>query len=165
MQRINIPYLSLDWLVMGFTNGIPEYGIHDKLFPHEIADRLWDFLCAMCESMLWSGADCIIEGEAILPHLINPLLEDHPDDIKICFMGYTDVDVDEKVRTIKTYGGGPGDWLVDESDEYVYDHVKNMIAHSLLVREGCGRYGLRYFDTSDDFLDTIDRVVDYLIND
>ncbi|NHF57860.1 hypothetical protein FK220_000805 [Flavobacteriaceae bacterium TP-CH-4] len=32
-----VSYLLLDWLVMGFTNGIPEYGIHDRLFPDEIA--------------------------------------------------------------------------------------------------------------------------------
>ena len=71
MQQINIPYLSLDWLVMGFTNGIPEYGIHDKLWPDEIAEKMWDYLEAMLESMIWSGADVIIEGEDILPAMIN----------------------------------------------------------------------------------------------
>jgi hypothetical protein len=26
MKQCEIPYVSLDWLVMGFSNGIPEYG-------------------------------------------------------------------------------------------------------------------------------------------
>ena len=67
MQKRGIPYLSLDWLVMGFTNGIPEYGIHDKLWPDEIAERLWDYLKAMLESIIWSESDIVIEGEALLP--------------------------------------------------------------------------------------------------
>ncbi len=37
VKQYGIPYVSLDWLVMGFTNGIPEYGIHDKLWPNEIS--------------------------------------------------------------------------------------------------------------------------------
>jgi hypothetical protein len=52
LQQAKTPYISLDWLVMGFTNGIPKYGIHDKLFPNEIAVKFWSFLEAMCENMI-----------------------------------------------------------------------------------------------------------------
>ena len=83
MQQLNIPYLSLDWLIMGFTNGIPEFGIHDKLWPNEIAEKFWDFLKAMLENMVWSEVDYIIEGEAILPELIHEFLKKYPDNFKI----------------------------------------------------------------------------------
>ena len=62
LKQQQIPYVSLDWLVMGFTNGIPEYGIHDRLLPNEIAERLWSFLKAMCESMLWLEGDYVIDN-------------------------------------------------------------------------------------------------------
>ena len=29
--------MSVDAIMMGFTNGIPEYGIQDRLWPDEIA--------------------------------------------------------------------------------------------------------------------------------
>ncbi len=132
-----ISYLSLDWLVMGFTNGIPEYGIHDKLFPDEIAERSWSFLKAMLESMIYVEVDCIIEGEAILPELIVELKEKYPDKLRICFVGYTDVTVDEKVKDIKEISCGKSDWLSDKSDEYIIDHVKNMIAHSIKIKKSC----------------------------
>ncbi|HSR87914.1 MAG TPA: hypothetical protein VLL07_03085 [Pontiella sp.] len=80
--------------MMGFTNGMPECGIHDLLFPDEIARKLWRFLEAMCESILWQETDCVIEGEAILPELVSELLNKHPDKIRICFLGYTDIDTD-----------------------------------------------------------------------
>ena len=82
--------------MMGFTNGIPEYGIHDKLFPDEIAQRLWSFLKAMLESMIYVETDCVIEGEAMLPELIIELAKKNPHKLKICFLGYTDVSIDEK---------------------------------------------------------------------
>ena len=130
LKQRQIPYMSLDCLVMGFTNGIPEYGIHVKLFPDKIAEKIWSFLKAMCESMLWLDVDYVIEGEAILPELVRELLDDYPDKIKICFVGYTDIDIDEKLREIKTYSDDMGDWLLKEPDEHIYSHIKNMVTHS-----------------------------------
>ena len=45
---------------MGFTYGIPEYGLHHMLFPDEIAERLWSFLRPMCENIMSSEDDFII---------------------------------------------------------------------------------------------------------
>ena len=158
-----ISYFSLDWLVMGFTNGIPEYGIHDMLFPDEIAERSWSFLKAMFESMIWSEIDYIIEGEAILPELIIELMKKYPDKLKICFVGYTDVDLEKKVKDVKDFSCGEIDWLSDKSDEYIMDHVKNMIAHSIKIKKSCKENSLKYFDTSENFMDTIEHAVEYLL--
>lgn len=158
----NISYLSLDWLVMGFTNGLPSYGIHDKLFPEEIAKRIWPFLKAMLESMLYSEVNYIIEGEAILPELIVELLEKYPKQLKICFLGFMEVPVEKKVQAIKKYSLVTKDWLSDKSDEYIIDHVQNMIAHSILIKNSCKENGLIYFDTSNNFVATIEKAIQYL---
>jgi hypothetical protein len=163
MAQENLPYLSLDWLIMGFTNGVPEYGIHDKLFPDEIAKRFWSFFRAMCVSMIWTGDDCVIEGEAILPELIDELLKEFPDQIRIVFVGYTDVDIDQKVRDVKRFSEGENDWLTKESDEYIIDHIGNMVAHSIKIKEGCETYKLPYFDTSENFSGAIDEAMSCLL--
>ena len=160
----SISYFSLDWLVMGFTNGIPEYGIHDLLFPDDIAKRSWSFLKAMLESMLWSEVDYIIEGEAMLPELVIELLQKHPSKIKICFVGYTNINVNEKFKQIKKYSIGEKDWLLDKSDTYIIDHINNMVAHSKKIKKSCSENGLKYFDTSKDFLGTINRTITYLLS-
>lgn len=157
-----ISYLSLDWLVMGFTNGMPEYGIHDKLFPHEIAERAWSFFKAMLESMIYVEADCVVEGEAILPGLIVELREKYPDKLKICFIGYTEVSVEEKVKYIKNNSSGKNDWLTVNSDDYIMDHVNNMIAHSKNIKNSCQENNIKYFDTSKDFLSVIEEAIGYL---
>lgn len=157
-----ISYFSLDWLVMGFTNGLREYGIHDKLFPDEIAEKSWSFLKAMLESMIWSEVDYIIEGEAILPELIIELLKKHPNQLKICFVGYTDVNINEKVKNVKGFSDKKKDWLSDKSDAYIIDHVKNMVAHSIKIKKSCNENNIVYFDTSSNFLDTLKEAITYL---
>jgi 2-phosphoglycerate kinase len=162
MKQYEIPYLSLDWLVMGFTNGIPEYGINDKLWPNEIAEKFWDFLNAMCENMIWAETDYIIEGEAILPKLINVLLKKYPDKIKICFVGYTNVKMSKKLKDVYHYSNGKNDWLTNESKEYVESHIGNMIEYSKMIKKTCEEYEIKYFDTSENFSQTIDNVIKYL---
>ena len=160
-----IPYLSLDWLMMGFNDGIPEYGIHHLLWPNEIAEKMWPFLQGMIDSMLVDGMDYVIEGEAMLPQLVADLVEKNPDRIKAVFMGYTEINVEDKVALVKKHGGGENDWLTSESDEYITDHIGNMVAYSKMIKNGCEKHGLSYVDTSDDFLGTIEAATDYLVGD
>lgn len=159
-----ISYFSLDWLVMGFTNGIPEVGIHDLLFPDEIAKRSWTFFEAMFESMLYSEVDYILEGEAILPELILTLIKKHPNKVRVCFLGYSDIDVEKKLQDIKEFSEAKGDWLNKESDEYIINHVNNMVAHSKKIKKSCLATDLPYFDTSSDFPKAIKKAEEYLLS-
>ena len=160
-----VPYLSLDWLMMGFNDGIPEYGIHHLLWPNKIAEKMWPFLQGMIDSMLVDGMDYVIEGEAMLPQLVADLVERHPDTIKTVFVGYTEINVKDKVALVKKHGSGEDDWLTNKSDEYTRDHIGNMIAYSKMIKEGCEKHGLPYFDTGDDFLGTIEAATDFLVGD
>ena len=160
-----IPYLSLDWLMMGFNDGIPEYGIHHLLWPNEIAEKMGPFLLGMIDSMLVDGMDYVIEGEAMLPQLVADLVEKHPDKIKVVFVGYTEINVKDKVALVKEHGDGEKDWLTNESDEYIRDHIGNMIAYSKMIKNGCEKHGLSYFDTSEDFSGAIEAATDFLVGD
>jgi 2-phosphoglycerate kinase len=158
----NISYLSLDWLVMGFTNGIPEYGINDKLFPNEIAVSMWSFTKAMCETMIWQDVDYVIEGEAILPEHVSELMKNHPGQVKACYVGYTEIEIDQKVKDVKTFSEGPKDWLSNEPEEYIISHIRNMLKYSQYIKEQCDIYQIKYFDTSHHFMETLDEAIQFL---
>lgn len=162
MNEYSLPYLSTDWLMMGFNNGIPEYGIHHLLWPNEIAKKIWPFLSSMIDNMLFDGMDYVIEGEAMLPVLIADILKKYPDNVKVAFVGYADIEVDEKVSLVKENCDRDDDWLISQSEEYIRDHINNMIGYSKMIRRECEKYDLPYFDTSKDFLKSIDEVVEYL---
>jgi len=160
-----IPYLSLDWLMMGFNDGIPEYGIHHLLWPDEIAKKMAPFLQGMIDSMLIDGMDYLIEGEAMLPQLIANLIEKYPDKVKVVFVGYNEINVKDKVAQVRKHSDGESDWLTKESDEYIRDHIENMIGYSKMIKNECEKHGLSYFDTSDNFLRAIEAATDYLVGD
>jgi hypothetical protein len=119
----------------------------------------------MIDSMLTDGMDYAIEGEAMLPQLAADLVEKHPGKIRVVFVGYTKINVEDKVALVKQHSDGKNDWLTNESDEYIKDHIENMIAYSKTIKKGCEEHGLPYFDTSDDFLVAIDAATDYLVGD
>jgi hypothetical protein len=160
-----IPYLSLDWLMMGFNDGIPDYGISHLLWPNEIAEKMEPFLLGMIDNMLVDGMDYVIEGEAMLPRSVAGLLEKHPDKIRAVFVGYTEIIAEDKVAMVKKHGDQENDWLTCKSDEYIRDHIENMIAYSKMIKTGCEEHGLSYFDTSEDFLGTVETVTDSLVGD
>ena len=160
-----LPYLSLDWLMMGFNDGIPEYGIHHLLWPNEIAEKMRPFLLGMIDSMFVDGMDYLIEGEAMLPQSVAGLVEKYPGKIRAVFLGYTEISATDKVALVKKHGGGENDWLTNKSDDYIRDHVENMIAYSKMIRAGCEEHELPYFDTSADFLGTMDAAIDFLVGD
>jgi len=158
-----IPYLSLDWLMMGFNDGIPEYGIHHLLWPDEIARRMSPFLQGMVDCILADVADYVIEGEAMLPEFVADLVAKSPDKVRAAFLGYAEIDLDDKVSLIKRYSDGESDWLIGKSDEYIRDHVGNMIAYSRRIKEECEKHGLPYFDTSGDFQAATEAATAFLV--
>lgn len=160
-----IPYLSLDWLMMGFNDGMPGHGIHHLLWPDEIAKRMQPFLRGMIDCMLEDGMDYVIEGEAILPRFAADLVGQHPGRIRAVFMGYKSIGVNDKVALVKKYGDSDSDWLTREPDEYIEDHIRNMIAYSEMIKNECEKFGLPYFDTSDDFTGTIQATIRFIAGD
>ena len=158
-----VPYLSLDWLMMGFNNGLPDYRIHHLLWPDEIAEKMWPFLRSVIDSMLIDGMDYVIEGEAMLPPSIAGLVEKHPGKVRAVFLGYTDIDVEDKAALVKKFSAGDNDWLTSESDEYIRDHIGNMIVYSKRIKKGCEKHGLPYLDTSKDFPGAIAAATDRLL--
>lgn len=157
-----IPYLSLDWLMMGFNDGIPEYGIHHLLWPNEIAEKMVPFLLGMIDCMLVDGMDYVIEGEAMLPEQVANLMNKHPDEVKAVFVGYSEIKAGDKVRLVKEHCDRENDWLTNKSDDYIKDHIENMIAYSKMIKSECQKHGLAYFDTSDDFSGTIEAATKFL---
>ncbi len=148
--------------MMGFNHGIPEYGIHHLLWPNEIAEKMWSFLLGMIDSLLGDRIDYVIEGEAMLPELVAGLVEKHPDTIRAVFVGYTAISVENKLALVKQHNDGGNDWLNKESDEYIRDHIGNMIAHSKMIKDECEKHDLSYFDTSEDFLVAIEAATEFL---
>ncbi len=163
LETYKIPYLSLDYLMMGFMNGVTEMGIHDKLWPQEIAQKMWRFLEPFFETIIYSGDDYLVEGEAILPEIIKPFIDKHKGSVKVCFIGYTDVILGDKVQDVIKYANKDKDWLVKLGKKEIISHISNMIEYSKELKSKTKQYDLKYFDTSHNFNQEIEQCITYLM--
>jgi hypothetical protein len=161
MVELQQPYLSLDVVKMGLVNGVPEYGVDPEESTSAVAEKLWPLVRAMAVNMLETNVHYIIEGE-ILPHHAVELAGRFPGMVRACFLGYADVEPEQKLREIREFAGQPNDWTEYSSDEYVLDVIRESIVFSRSLREECARLKIPYFDTSREFLPTLDRAAEYL---
>lgn len=161
-QETGISYLPLDSVMMAFMHGVKEIEIHDKLWPHEIAEKLWGFLEAFIYNLNYNEVDFIIEGEAMLPSLLSTLNQDILPFIKVVFIGYDQANLDQKVVDCKTFSSGSKDWLMNESETNIFNHIENMIAYSKDIKRECLKYHMSYFDTSLNFEEVVLKVVEFL---
>jgi hypothetical protein len=84
-----IPFISIDFLVMGFTNGLPHLGIDANKTAEENTHKLWPFIKSMAVCLIENGEDYIIEGIYLMPSQVHELIEEYPEDITACFIGYS----------------------------------------------------------------------------
>ncbi len=161
LTEMQFPFLSLDVLKMGLTRGVPEFAIDPDAGGLQVAERLWPLVREMSVSLLHDRIDYVFEGE-ILPQHVAALRQTHPAQVRACFLGYPTISPDRKLQEIRTYGGHPNDWPLEYTDTDLLTIVQREIVFSHYLQAECSRHQLRYFDTSHQFLPTLDAVVAYV---
>ena len=157
-----MPYVHLDVLKRGLARGVPEYGIDPNAGAKAVGERLWPLVREMCASLLRDDIDYVIEGE-VLPKDVAALRDAHPSQVKACFLGYTTITPEEKLRNIRTHGGYPNDWAPEYTDAALLEVIASMIEFSRYLKRECAVYDIPYFDTSDNFTQTLDQVMAYVV--
>lgn len=156
-----MPYLSLDVLKMGLARGAPEYEIDPDAGGLVVGERLWPLVREMSVSILNDDVDYLFEGE-LLPKHVAALQQAYPTQIRACFLGYTTIAPEQKVRDIRAYAHLPNNWPDEYSDAQLASIIGRMIEFSRYLEAECAAHGLPYFDTSSRFSETLDRVFTYL---
>lgn len=156
-----VSFFSLDVLKMGLTRGVPEYAIDPDAGGLVVGERLWPLVREMSFNLMGEGVDYAVEGE-LLPKHVAALQQAYPTQIRSCFLGYTTITPEQKLYDIRTYAGHPNDWPSDYSDTDLLDIIAGMIEFSRYLKAECAAYHLPYFDTSDQFMATLDNVFAYL---
>ena len=88
------------------------------------------------------------------------MIDEFPGEIKACYIGYSDISLDDKITNVLKYASG-NDWLIIKSKSYIYDHVRNMIKLSDRIKKEALSNQIQYFDTSTDFQNSIEKVIKY----
>ena len=161
LARTGIPFFSLDFLMMGFANGLPAYGLDPEDDELLVAAQLWPVVRSMATAMVEEEVDYLVEGVQLHPRQVGEFREEFAEHVRACFVGFAEADTRAKLREIRRFGGGPDDWLRHYSDEQLLQEVERLTALSLRIREACHQCGLKYVEVSDDVSSTVGKVIDH----
>ncbi len=163
MAEHGVPCLHLDLLMMGFAKGLPEFGVDPDTSASARGERLWPVVRGMATTALEDGVDYLFEGDFLLPGHAAELEASWGHDTRSVFLGYAEASPGAKSREIRSFGGGPNDWVAGLSDERVFEVAATNIRFSRRVRRECADLGLAYFDTSRDLPRVVDSALRYLV--
>jgi len=142
MLRLGIPLLELDYLKMGFANGLPDYGIHPLQDEETLGSLLWPFVTGILKAMVENGDDYIVEGCYVLPKHVAEMRTQYPDRIRACFLGYAEQSPAEKLVEIRKYSDG-----YDGPEAAVW--VDRFVRFSRFLRDESPRLGFPYIEVRD----------------
>jgi hypothetical protein len=162
LAETGIPFYPLDCLMMGFAHGLPERGVDPEDDELRIADLLWPLVKPMAITFVEEGIDYLIEGVQMRPRHARELCEALPGQVRACFLGFAEADVEAKLGQLRRFGGGVDDWLRDYDDADLRREVERLKALSERIRAECERYDVPYLEVSTDLQETVERVVAYL---
>ena len=172
LSETGIPYFCLDYLVMGFANGLPEHGVDPEDDERGGGRLLWPVVKPLATALVEDGIDYMIEGAQLLPEhawvlteeLTDQVLTDQAltDQVRSCFVGFAEVDIGAKLREIRRFRGTPDDWLREFDDGKAREEIERLKGFSRHVKLECSKYGLAYFEASTDVYTTAEAVVQYL---
>lgn len=162
LNEKNISYFSLDYLMMGIANGVPELKVSPESNPFLVGRQLWPIIESMITAMVENGTTILFEGNQLIPRNVKQLIERYNDQICACFLGFAESEPKKKTKEILDYKGTENNWVEEYSYEELIDASCRLIDFSKDVRAECKKYGLKYFDVSNNYDETINQVFKYL---
>ncbi len=158
----SIPFFCLDHLAIGVAKTIPQLQIDLDGDDASVGESIWPLVKSVSEVIIKDRINYILEGALLQPKYANELISEFPAQVHACFVGYAESEIVEKFDQVKRYGGGPDDWMMQFDDDTVRKELERLKMVSEVLRDECRKYRLRYFETSFDFNNSIDRVIEYL---
>ncbi len=158
----SIPFFCLDHLAIGVARTFPQLEIDLDGDDASVGEQIWPLVRSMAAVTIKDRIDYLLEGALLQPKHANELISEFPTLVRACFVGYAEAEMGEKFEQVKRYGGGPDDWMKQFDDSTIRNELERLKMVSEALQEECRKYQLRYFETSMDFEQSVERVIEYL---
>lgn len=142
---------SSDYLMMAVAKGDPSLGLKPDSDDDEIVAKILEpFLLGMINAMAENGVEIVLEGVHFYPEFLNKLVQKHPQSIKVCILGYAEVETLKKVQELKDFlPMMENPWYAHYSDELLQQLVDFLKGVSQRLRKEAKMYQLPYVEVTD----------------
>jgi hypothetical protein len=162
VKEKEVPYFPLDALIVMFASAAPELGVSHDLAFIEKSKKAWSFTEDLFKHFLDEEESYTIEGDCILPYQIHEFKNKYNKEIRCCFIGYTKLLPETKLKFVRDHNRGETDWTNKQTDNDMIGMIEQMIEYSKFLKEECAKYNIEFFDVSDDFTATQEKAFEYL---
>ncbi|PRP50980.1 adenylate kinase [Bacillus halotolerans] len=164
LAETKIPYFSLDYLMMGIANGVPEMEVNPTDGDLKNGQRLWKIVNPLMTAMVENKIDYIIEGVQLIPSHVSKFEQHYLGNVKTCFIGIAEIDIENSVEKMKFHSSmTENDGLKNLDHLQIRLELERIKTDSTRIREECKKYNLQYFESSLNFNKTIETIIAYLI--
>ena len=149
-SRYNISIFSTDYIMMMLHHGNNDSNLDINASDTTVAKKLEPFIYGMIKTMNENNETYLIEGVHFNPDFSKRLLEDFKDKIKILYIGYKNISLENKMKEINKYKNIMNNpWLFDHQGQPMEKIVAYMIKESKRIYNECSKYNLTYIDVDD----------------
>ncbi|KUP37653.1 adenylate kinase [Bacillus halotolerans] len=164
LAETKIPYFSLDYLMMGIANGVPEMEVNPTDGDLKNGQRLWKIMNPLMTAMVENKIDYVIEGVQLIPSHVSKFEQRYLGNVKTCFIGIAEIDIENSIDKMKFYSSmTENDGLRNLDHLQIKSELKRIKTDSIRIKEECQKYNLQYFESSLNFNKTIESIISYLI--
>lgn len=102
----------------------------------------------------------ILESGQLHPKIVSEMI-DFENTIVVC-LGLGDYSLNDMVESCIEHDT-PEDWSYGLSKEYLREHAKDWFAANEMLKTECPKYGIKYYDTSKNRVETLNTIMEEII--
>jgi len=161
IQKYSLPTFSTDYIMMMLVRGNKTLGIDPDGEDEIVANQLRPYINGLIQTMVENKVDYFIEGVHFNPDFARELLDKYPNDVKVLYLGYKDINVEDKINELERFKeSNDNPWYKNFTKEEMNTLIEYMIKESERVYQSCLLLNIDYLEISNIMLQ-IDSIEQY----
>lgn len=162
LSKYRISGIGTDSIRYMLSHSLQDSGIDHNNGPQINGPLMWPFIDNLIKDLsVYAAEDYVIEGDILLPEYLKKYR--NSSDIKACYIGFPSISISQKIENILN-SRKEGDWTKEYSEKELRKFVKWGIRESRKYQIECKKYGIIFYDLSEDFENRINDIVEDLVN-
>lgn len=150
VKKYGITKFSTDYIMMMLHYGGNNINLDIHASDSSVAKKLEPYIEGLIRTMIENKDTYLIEGVHFNTDFSAKLLKEFKDEIKILYLGYKDIPLDDKVKEMHKYKDVMDNpWLFHFQTESVEEIIEYLIDESKRVYNECLVHNLNYIEIKD----------------
>jgi len=155
MRAFNIPYLSIDIVMMGLYRSNSNCGYTPLDSSYQINKYVWPILSEMIKTNIENNTKYIYEGFQIQPNSINQLEEKYRKNIFSLFLGFSAEYIEKNYAIIQEKRS-----IIEKRNDV--DSIEKMIENNIRIKNECEKENQIFYSINKNYCNEINILINMI---